>query len=99
MAPTPPPGRVLARSRATSPVVTRQVFPDGNVLEEAYGVVFYGGTVDPNAAATVEVHPGEPFSAADIPMGVGKLRTHHIRGVVVNNDTGQPAGGVQVLAV
>ena len=99
MAPTTPPGRVLARYRATSPVVTRQVFPDGNVLEEAYGVVYYGGTVDPNTAATIELHPGETFSAADIPMGAGKMRTHHIRGVVVNGDSGEPAGGVQVLAI
>jgi protocatechuate 3,4-dioxygenase beta subunit len=99
MAPTTPPGRILARYRATSPVVTRQVLPDGNVLEEAYGVVYYGGTVDPNTAATVEVHPGETFSAADIPMGAGKVRSHHIRGVVVNGDSGQAADGVQVLAI
>jgi hypothetical protein len=99
MAPTSPPGRTVARYRATSPVVMRQVSPDGGVSEEAYGVVYYGGTVGQNAAAIVDVVPGKTYGAADISMGAGKMRVHHIRGVVINGDNGQPAGGVQVLAV
>lgn len=98
MAPTAPPGRTLARSRATSPVVLRQVFPDGSVVEEAYGVVYYGGTTDPVAAAEVEVRPGETFGGADIPMGAGKMRTGHIHGIVINGETGQPARGATVIA-
>ena len=50
MAPTAPPGRTLERHRATSPVVTRQVMSDGSVIEEAYGVVYFGGTMDSRAA-------------------------------------------------
>ena len=98
MAPTAPPGRTLARSRATSPVVLRQVFPDGSVVEEAYGVVYFGGTTDPVAASEVEVRGGETFSGVDIPMGAGKSRTGHIRGVVINGETGQPARGAVVIA-
>jgi hypothetical protein len=98
MAPTAPPGRTLERYRATSPVITRQVLPDGNVIEEAYGVVYFGGTTDPRAAALVEVRAGETFPGADISMGVGKKATHHIRGVVVR-ETGEPANGAQILAI
>jgi hypothetical protein len=98
MAPTSPPGRTLERHRATSPVITRQVMPDGSVIEEAYGVVYFGGTTDPGAATQVEVRAGETFPGADISMGVGKKATHHIRGVVVR-ETGEPANGAQVLAV
>jgi hypothetical protein len=98
MAPSAPPGRTLARSRATSPVVLRQVLADGSVVEEAYGVVYFGGTTDPVGAAEVEIRPGQTYGGADIPMGAGKVRTGHIRGVVINGETGQPARGATVIA-
>jgi hypothetical protein len=99
MAPTAPPGRVLARSRATSPAIVKQVLPDGTVQEEAYGVVYYGGTDDLSRAATIDVFSGETFPGADIPMGAGKRQTRHIRGVVLNGETGQPMANSEVLAV
>ena len=99
MAPTGPPGRTTARHRATSPVITRQVLPDGSVNEEAYGVVYYGGVLDVRNATPVEVRSGETFAGADIPMGAGKMRASHIRGVVINGETGQPVAGAQVLAI
>jgi hypothetical protein len=99
MAPSAPPGRTLFRHRATSPVVTTQVLSDGSVAEEAYGVVYFGGTTELRNAMPVEVRAGETFAGADIPMGYGKMRTHHIRGSVILGDTGQPAAGAQVLAI
>jgi hypothetical protein len=99
MAPSAPPGRTLFRHRATSPVVTTQVLSDGSIAEEAYGVVYFGGTTELRNAMPVEVRAGETFAGADIPMGYGKMRTHHIRGSVILGDTGQPAAGAQVLAI
>ena len=99
MAPMAPPGRTVARQRATSPVVIRQLLPDGSSVEEAYGVVYFGGTVDPRAARMIEVQSAETFAGADIPMGAGKMHTTHIRGVVINGDSGQPVNGVSVLAI
>lgn len=99
MAPTAPPGRTLFRHRATSPVVSQQVMADGSVEEEAYAVVYFGGTADLRNASTVEVHAGETFAGADISMGVGKTKTHHIRGSVILGDTGQPAAAAHVLAI
>jgi hypothetical protein len=99
MAPTSPPGRTRARQRATSPVVTRQVLADGSVIEEAYGVVYYGGVVDLRNATPVAVRSGETFAGADIPMGAGKMPASHIHGVVIVGESGQPAVGAQVLAI
>ena len=99
MAPTAPPGRTLFRHRATSPVVSKQVLADGSVVEEAYAVVFFGGTTDLRNATAVEVRAGETFAGADIPLGAGKMKTHHIRGSVIFGDTGQPAAGAHVLAI
>jgi hypothetical protein len=98
MAPTAPPGRTLARSRATSPVVARQILPDGTLLEEAYGVVYFGGTMDPVNAVAIEVRPGETYAGADIPMGAGRMQTGHIRGTVIDGETGRPARNATVLA-
>ncbi|HLQ78003.1 MAG TPA: carboxypeptidase-like regulatory domain-containing protein, partial [Terriglobia bacterium] len=97
--PISPPGRTVQRYRATSPVVTHQNFPDGSVIEEAYGLVYYAGTTDVRARTSVEVHAGETSTGVDIPMGVGKTRTHHIRGIVINGETGQPAASADLLAI
>jgi 5-hydroxyisourate hydrolase-like protein (transthyretin family) len=92
------PGQMTLNERATSVVVTHQTMQDGSVIEEAYGVVYYGGVLDASSAMWIEVGPGSTFAGADIPYGAGKRKTNHIRGVVVNADTGQPAGGAQLLA-
>ena len=99
MAPTAPPGRTLFRHRATSPVVSRQVMADGSTVEEAYAVVYFGATTDLRNATPVEVRAGETLAGADIPMGAGKVQTHHIRGTVILGDTGQIAAGAEVLVI
>jgi len=67
--------------------------------EEAYGVVYYGGVVDPLLARSIDVRPGEQYNGIDISMGVGKSRTHHLRGTVISSATGQPVAGAQVGAI
>jgi hypothetical protein len=97
--PMGPPGRGGPRQRATSPAVTRRVLPDGSVVEEAYGVVYYPSVIDPRDARAIDVRPGETLGGMDISMGAGKMRSHHIRGGVINGATGQPAAGARVLAI
>jgi uncharacterized protein (DUF2141 family) len=99
MGPAGPPGRGAARYRATSPNLTRQIMPNGEIVEEAYGVVYHGGVVDPLLARSIDVHPGEQYNGIDISMGVGKSRTHHLRGTVISGATGQPVAGAQVGAI
>src|SRR5262249_28354920 len=85
--------------RATSPVLERQMLPDGSLVEDGYGVVYFGGTTDSSAALPVEVRGGETYGGADIPMAAGKIRTSHIKSVVIKGETGQPTRGAQVLAI
>jgi hypothetical protein len=97
--PMGPPGRGGPRNKATSPTVTRRISPDGSVLEEAYGVVYYPSVADPRSARPIDVRPGETIQGMDISMGAGKVRSHHIRGGVINGATGQPAANARVIAI
>jgi len=85
---------------AGSPVVTWRVLPGGEVLEETHRLVYYGDVLDPNLVRFVEVGFGSSsFSGADIHLVAGRVRSHHIRGVLINGVTGQPEPGVQIRAV
>src|SRR4029079_13757292 len=48
---------------------------------------------------SIDVRPGEQYNGIDISMGVGKFRTHHLRGTVISGATGQPVAGAQVGAI
>jgi Tetratricopeptide repeat/WD40-like Beta Propeller Repeat len=95
----PPPGRSDGSEEGGPPVVVSQRLPNGEVVEEAYGLVYYGAVLNPELAKPIDLGPGVTFRGADIPMAVGKARAFHIRGVAINGVTGQPASGVQVRAV
>jgi Carboxypeptidase regulatory-like domain len=97
--PMGPPGRGGPRHRATSPAVTRRVLPDGSVVEETYGVVYYPSVADPRSARAIDVRPGETVQGMDISMGAAKMLARHIRGGVINGATGQPAANARVLAI
>src|SRR6185295_3694173 len=89
-----PPGRAGTGEVASAPIVSRI----GDAVEETSALVYYGGVLDPDQAKSLELRPGATFGGADISMGVGKLRSAHIRGTVISS-TGQPAAGADVTAV
>jgi protocatechuate 3,4-dioxygenase beta subunit len=93
-----PPGRRGPYLRAEVPFVTRQLLPDGDVAEYAVAVVYNGGALDPALAQPIDVRPGATSTGIDIPMAAGKLRSHHIRGRVLNTE-GKPAKGTSVTAI
>jgi hypothetical protein len=83
-----------------SPIVTRRILPSGDIIEETFGVVYYGDVLDPSQARYIELGLGlSSFAGADIHLSAGRRRSHHIRGVLINGVTGQPAAGIQVRAV
>lgn len=83
-----------------SPVVTRRLLPGGDIIEETYGLVYYGNVLDPNLARYIELGLElSSFEGADIRLSAGRKRSHHIRGVLINGVSGQPATRVQVRAV
>jgi protocatechuate 3,4-dioxygenase beta subunit len=89
------PGIAGARVQASPSVYTRRILPSGDVLEEAYGLVYYGDVLDWEKAQSIDLKPGETKTSVDVSMGAGKLRAWHIRGIMVSN-TGQPVAN-QVL--
>ena len=93
------PGRYRGSAAAEAPVVTRQILPNGETIEEAYALVYYGGVLDPEKSQPIDVKPGATFGGADVFMGVGKMRAHHVRGVLTNAVTGQPVPGIEIRAV
>jgi hypothetical protein len=83
-----------------SPVVVRRALPDGEILEETYRLVYYGDVLDPVNARPIDLGAGSStFTGAEIHMSAAKVRSYHIRGVLINGVTGQPAAGIQVRAV
>jgi hypothetical protein len=93
-----PPGRIASNDEASTPIVSRRRLPSGEFEEEATGLVYFGGVMEPDRAQPIEVFPGETFAAADIPLGIGKMRAWHIRGSVLDSN-GQPAKGASVRAI
>jgi len=94
-----PPGRRGPTERAENPYVVRRTLPTGEILEESYQLVYFGGTTDPSLAKLIDAAAGATFPSADISLASGRVRAWHIRGVVIDGTTGMPAGGAAVRAI
>jgi len=94
-----PPGRRGATERGENPYVVHQTLASGDIIDEAYQVVYFGGTTDPAYAKPIDATAGGTFPSADISLAAGKLRAWHIRGVVIDGTTGKPAGGATVRVI
>jgi hypothetical protein len=68
-----PPGRMLASDRVESPVVTRRTLPTGEVVEETYQIVYFGGGTNPELASPIDVGMGATVSGVDIALGTGRF--------------------------
>jgi len=94
-----PPGRMLASDRVESPVVTKRTLPTGEVTEETYQIVYFGGGTNPDLASPVDVGMGASVSGVDISLSAGKVPSRHIRGTVAaSTNTAFPAG-TRVVAI
>jgi len=94
-----PPGRRGPYEQATSPVITKRILATGEMLEETYRFVYYGGTTDVSRAVPLNVTPGITLGAIDIPIAAGKTKSMHIRGKVIDGTTGNPAAGAAVRLI
>ena len=94
-----PPGRRGPTERAENPYVVRRTLSTGEIEEEVYSLVYFGGTTDLALAKQIDAVAGGTFPSADINLGVGKFRSWRIRGVVIDGTTGMPAGGATVRAI
>jgi Carboxypeptidase regulatory-like domain len=62
--------------------------------QEAFVTTYFPGTTDQNQASAIEVRPGSDNGAVD--LTITAVRTHHIRGIIVNGVTGRRAPGAQL---
>jgi beta-lactamase regulating signal transducer with metallopeptidase domain len=79
-----------------APVVMRRVLETGEIREEVQVPTFFPGTTDWQSAIPIEVRAAENLQGIDITVAA-PVRTHHVRGTLINGDTGQPLAGVPVM--
>jgi len=72
---------------------------NGDLIEESYGLAFLGGGADSEQARPIEVSAGSVTGAADITMSGVKKIARHIRGVLINGSTSEPARNASVQAI
>src|SRR5262249_47932163 len=66
----------------------------GADAEEAFVTAYFPGTSDQDQASAVEVRPGSEIGAID--LTITAVRTHHIRGIIMNGATGKSAPRAQL---
>jgi len=93
------PGRYGSREDTSSPVIIRRTLDTGESIEETWMPVYYGGGLDEQRALPVDVRPEAHVGAVDITVNNARVRSHRIRGVVINGSNGQPAAGAHVRLV
>ncbi|HLQ75823.1 MAG TPA: carboxypeptidase-like regulatory domain-containing protein [Terriglobia bacterium] len=94
-----PPGRMLAMDRVESPVVTRRTLPTGDVVEETYRVLYYGGGLNGDLASPIDIGPGANVAGVDIPIAQSKVPSLHIRGKITASAGLALPTGARVVAV
>jgi hypothetical protein len=94
-----PPGRMLASDRVESPVVTRRTLPTGEVVEETYQIVYFGGGPNSDLASPIDVGMGASVSAVDISLATGKVPSRHIRGTILASANTAFLAGTRVVAI
>ena len=94
-----PPGRILASDRVESPVVTKHTLPTGQVIEETYQLVYFGGGTNADLAAPIEVRAGAAVAGIDISAYQGKIPSRHIRGKIAVSGGASIPVGARIVAV
>jgi hypothetical protein len=94
-----PPGRMLASDRVESPVVMKRTLPTGEVVEETFQIVYFGGGTDPDMASPIDVGVGATVSGVDLSLAVGRTLSRHIRGTVTASTLTAFPSGTRVVAV
>jgi beta-lactamase regulating signal transducer with metallopeptidase domain/protocatechuate 3,4-dioxygenase beta subunit len=94
-----PRGEYRAFEGTSATPIVRQLVEGGQVIEETYQLVYYGGTLDAQRARAIDVAPGAHVNAIDLSIAPGTVRARTIRGTAINGATGQPANGAQIVAV
>jgi hypothetical protein len=94
-----PAGRSGGAIQIGPPLIVPRFLVNGDLIEESYGLAFLGGGADSEQARPIEVSAGSVTGAADITMSGVKKIARHIRGVLINGSTSEPARNASVQAI
>ena len=94
-----PAGRNGRAYEYAPPLITPRFLANGDLIEEVYALSYLGGTIDPDHAREVDIRAGGVISGADISMSGAKLRSHHIRGLLITGVNGPPLRGIRIQAI
>jgi hypothetical protein len=98
----PPPSRFGTYEQQMRPTVTAvntsETLDDGRVVEGQYVPIYFPGTRDEQDASPVSVRAGDNINGVDINVAGSLVRTHRVRGTVIDGSTGQPlAASLQII--
>src|SRR5262245_5777595 len=71
---------------------------NGELVEETNVAVYFPGTTDAESASPIEVIASSNIAGMDFIL-VDPVPARHVRGIVMNRDTGQPASDAEVTIV
>jgi protocatechuate 3,4-dioxygenase beta subunit len=79
----PPPGQAGTRVDTFPPYLIRRNTPSGEIVEETYRTVYFGGGLDPNRALPIDVRPGTAVDGVSVTLAGARTRAYHVRGTVI----------------
>jgi hypothetical protein len=99
----PPPSRFGRYEQQMRPTVTAintsRVLEDGSIAEEQYVPICYPGTRDDRRASPIRVAAGQSVGGVNLSVADSLVRTHRIRGQIVDGSTGQPLAGASLQVI
>jgi len=93
------PTRFSTYEQATSPVIRKRRLKNGTTIEETFIPTYHPGVTDAQSATPIAVGPGTTIGGIDISVAAGIVPARHIRGRVINGETGQLLVGAEVMAI
>lgn len=85
------PDNDVTEALAASPAfLTQRTLENGDFVEEAHLPVYFPGSTDAATASPIDLDAGANIGGMDFIIQA-PIRARHIRGIVMNTDTGQPA--------
>jgi protocatechuate 3,4-dioxygenase beta subunit len=85
----PPDSEVFEGIWASPPLLIQRTLENGEAVEEAQLPVYFPGSADAGAAASIDVSAGSDVDGVDFILA-DPIPTRQIQGIVLNGTTGQP---------
>jgi 5-hydroxyisourate hydrolase-like protein (transthyretin family) len=91
-------GSITEAFSGSPPLQMQRILENGELVEEAYVAAYFPGTTDPATASPIDLGTGSNIDGMDFILS-DPVPASHVRGIVINAETGQPAAGAEVTIV